>query len=227
MYQARHAVEQRIRAEEQQRISRFNELAAYAMMTLETDLTLSFRLAEAAVQIKPTVNAKMVLKSTSSFAFHNSLEGHTGAVLSAEFSTDGARALTASWDGTARLWDASSGQELRILRRDWSYGLRFAAFSPDGARVLTVSLDGPARLWDVSSSQTLGVREGHTKSVKSSVFPMNAARVATTSDDGTARLWPAADYKGILKAINENKVRGVIRQLTKEEKTRYGFTDLN
>ncbi len=184
MYQARHAVEQRNKAEEQQRISRSNELAAYAMMTLETDPTLSFRLAEAAVQIKPTVNAKMALASTLPFTFHNSLEGHTERI------TD-------------------------------------AVFPPDGARVLTASDDGTARLWDASSGETLGVREGHTKSVRSSVVPTNAAHVATTSDDGTAQLWPAADYKGILKAINENKVRGVIRQLTKEEKTRYGFTDLN
>ena len=96
MYQARLAVEQRHRAEEQQRISRSNELAAYAMMTLETDPTLGFRLTEAAVQIKPTVNAKMALESTLSFAFHNSLEGHTSAVVSAEFSPDGARVFTVS-----------------------------------------------------------------------------------------------------------------------------------
>jgi hypothetical protein len=34
-----------------------------------------------------------------------SLKGHEAYVSSAAFSPDGARAVTASWDNTARLWD--------------------------------------------------------------------------------------------------------------------------
>jgi WD40 repeat protein len=33
-------------------------------------------------------------------------QGHTDQVLSAIFSPDGRRVLTASWDHTARLWEA-------------------------------------------------------------------------------------------------------------------------
>ena len=43
------------------------------------------------------------------------LEGHTGAVLSAAFSPDGTRVITASDDQTARLWDAATGKALATL----------------------------------------------------------------------------------------------------------------
>src|ERR1051325_7305832 len=38
------------------------------------------------------------------------LEGHTAAVLCAAFSSDGRQLVTASYDGTAKIWDAASGR---------------------------------------------------------------------------------------------------------------------
>ena len=51
---------------------------------------------------------------------------------SATFSPDGARIVTASADRTARLWDATIGQEI-IALRGHEDGVQGAAFSPDGA----------------------------------------------------------------------------------------------
>ena len=62
------------------------------------------------------------------------LEGHDGAVFSAAFSPDGARIVTASADGTARIWDAATGSPVGepLRQRDAVFS---AAFSPDGARM--------------------------------------------------------------------------------------------
>src|SRR4029077_12954622 len=46
--------------------------------------------------------------SASDCKFRAALVGHTGLVDSAIFSPDGSRVLTASWDGTARLWDVKT-----------------------------------------------------------------------------------------------------------------------
>src|SRR5262249_11302241 len=40
------------------------------------------------------------------------LEGHADRVSSIQFDRSGERAVSASWDGTVRIWDASSAKEL-------------------------------------------------------------------------------------------------------------------
>jgi WD40 repeat protein len=68
-------------------------------------------------------------------------------VRSASFSPDGACIITASYDRTARIWDASSGEEIVCLRghEDW---VQSAAFLPDPARIVTASEDRTARIWN-------------------------------------------------------------------------------
>jgi WD40 repeat protein len=53
-------------------------------------------------------------------------------------------------DGTARIWDVASFEELAELE-DPENRISAAVFSPDGTRLLTRSNSGPARIWDVSS----------------------------------------------------------------------------
>jgi WD40 repeat protein len=68
-------------------------------------------------------------------------------VTSAAFSPDGSRIVTASRDGTVRIWDAATAREIAVLRgHDGS--VISAAFSPDGLRIVTASGDETARMWD-------------------------------------------------------------------------------
>jgi WD40 repeat protein len=63
---------------------------------------------------------------------------------------DGSRMVTASDDGTARIWDAASGGEIRLLRGH-DGEVRSASFSSDGRRIVTASEDRTARIWDAAS----------------------------------------------------------------------------
>ena len=67
---------------------------------------------------------------------------------SAAFSGDGKRVVTASWDNTARIWDAESGKQIAVLKGH-AGSVISAAFSGDGKRVVTASSDNTARIWDV------------------------------------------------------------------------------
>ena len=109
----------------------------------------------------------------------------------AVFSPDGQRVLTASWDNTARLWDAATGAELLVLKGHEG-PVTSAVFSPDGRRVLTASQDKTARLWDAATGAELLVLKGHENWVTSAVFSPDGRRVLTASGDHTARLWDAA-----------------------------------
>ena len=81
-------------------------------------------------------------------AFTKDFKGHDGAVHSAAFSPDGRRVVTASVDGTARIWDAETQTQIAVLKGH-DNGVRSAAFSPDGRRVVTASDDETARIWNV------------------------------------------------------------------------------
>ena len=78
------------------------------------------------------------------------------------FSPDGARILTASWDETAKLWDAASGKLIASFAHQGI--VYYAAFSPDGARILTASADKTAKLWDAASGKLIASFEHQHRS---------------------------------------------------------------
>ena len=69
---------------------------------------------------------------------------HGKMMYRAEFSPDGSKVLTTSNDHTARLWDATTGRELLMLRHDGE--VYDGAFSWDGTRIVTCSQDKTARI---------------------------------------------------------------------------------
>ena len=115
---------------------------------------------------------------------------HQNNILTAIFSPDGARVLTASADRTARIWDASNGQPLGPALPH-GYWVWSAAFNKEASQVVTASWDHTARVWDARTGQALTPALQHGDAVFSAVFSPDGLRVATASRDGTARIWDA------------------------------------
>ena len=78
------------------------------------------------------------------------LIGHEHLVAKAIFNHRGDRVLTASFDGTARVWDTATRAEL--FRLEGGEAMTSAAFSADDLMVVTTSLKQTARLWYIPSS---------------------------------------------------------------------------
>ena len=121
---------------------------------------------------------------------------HDASVTSEQFSPDGQRVVTTSYDRTARLWDAASGKPIGEPMKHQDM-VRSAQFSRDGQRVVTASDDRTARLWDAASGKPIGEPMKHEDTVISAEFSPDGHRVMTASNDKTARFWDAASGKPI------------------------------
>jgi WD40 repeat protein len=117
------------------------------------------------------------------------LRGHEEYVLRAVFSPDGKRIVTASRDGTARVWNAD-GFGTPILLDHPSLLVREAAFSPDGERIVTQDI-GQGRVWNADGSGTPVVIGGSQDVICPAAFSPDGKRIVTGSKDKRARVWNA------------------------------------
>jgi WD40 repeat protein len=115
------------------------------------------------------------------------LTGHTSHVWSVSVSADGKRVLTSSTDKTLRLWDADTGQCLRVFEGHTGRVAFGAALSPDGKRVLSGSDDKTLRLWDADTGKEIRLMTGHTANVDGVAFGPDG--MAISVGDRTMRLW--------------------------------------
>ena len=115
--------------------------------------------------------------------------GHAGPVSSAAFSPDGKRIVTASWDKTARIWDAATGKPIGDPLTGHDGVVMSAAFSPDGKRIVTASEDKTARIWDAATGKPIGdPLTGHEDAVISAAFSPDGKRIVTASGQDGADL---------------------------------------
>ncbi len=142
------------------------------------------------------------------------LRGHTDYIQDIEFGPDG-RVVTASRDGTAKIWDLSSRREVATLRVPTGAVLSVAV-SPDGDLIATASADGTVKLWDAATGREWLTLFGHNRTVYSAAFSPDGRLFATASVDGTVAL-----YLLPIDELRELARDRVTRTLTDEECREY------
>ena len=98
----------------------------------------------------------------------------------AVFSPDGKRLATASWDQTAKVWDASTGKETFTLR-DHRERVTGVAFSPDGKYLATASCDSTVKIWDGRTGKELLTLRGFAGFVGCVAFSPDSKHLAVAS----------------------------------------------
>jgi WD40 repeat protein/serine/threonine protein kinase len=113
------------------------------------------------------------------------LSGHKQWVMAFAFSGDDRRLASASMDGTIKVWDADTGQEIQ----SYPGGAGALAFSKDGQHLASGHGDGTIKIWDLSTGQTTHVLRGHPRSVRALAYTPDGRRLASASDDGSVKIW--------------------------------------
>jgi WD40 repeat protein len=116
-----------------------------------------------------------------------SFAGHDDAVCSVALAADGRHMVSASADGTARVWDTETGEQ-RVVFRGHRGPVRCVALSPDGQLAVTGGPDG-FRVWDPASGQEYRAAAESQGSIRSLALPADGRRLLTGGEDGTVRLW--------------------------------------
>ena len=126
------------------------------------------------------------------------LEGHTDSVSSVCFSPNRRQLASGSDDNSVRVWDLSSGREVKKLEGHASW-VTSVCFSPDGSQLASGSLDRRVRVWDLSSGREVKKLEGHTASVRSVCFGPDGRQLASGSDDESVRVWDLSSGREVKK----------------------------
>jgi WD40 repeat protein/uncharacterized caspase-like protein len=139
------------------------ELGTYGPIDSVTGFTIAYS-PDGKTFAAGSTDKTIKLWDRSTGAVSHTLTGHAGTVTSVAFSPDGKILASGSaslvlkrgeaLNGSVKLWDVSTGTELRTLKSglDTVYSV---ALSPDGGTLAAGSADDTIRLWDVSTGAEL------------------------------------------------------------------------
>jgi WD40 repeat protein len=133
------------------------------------------------------------------------LEGHVSWNTVAEYDFSGKQYVTASDDGTARVWDATTG--LPVLRLDTQDDLVSAIhYDPTGARIVTATDKGSLIIWDSKTGGQLHDLQGHTDAISTAFFSHDGKKLVSASADHTARIWEVSSGRQLYPLSHKSDV---------------------
>ena len=128
--------------------------------------------------------------------FSTMIDGRVNAI---DFSADNAWLASASWDGTARVWDMATGEEAAFFEHGGTE-LYDVQFSPDGAFMATAAGDF-AGVWDRTANALLVSFEMPNEADAIEVaFSPSGGHVAVAYTTGDAIIYDAATGARIIEA---------------------------
>jgi WD40 repeat protein len=145
----------------------------------------------------PEADGAVALRSLPGGRRTATLLGHEDAVRATAFSADGRIVVTGSADGTARVWDARTGDPIRVLRGHRGLGadvgvspaVESVAASRDGSTLATTGYDETARVWSAWAAPRVALLPQGGAAPNDLAFDRGGRRIVTANGDGTVRIW--------------------------------------
>ncbi|KAI5942735.1 WD repeat-containing protein 86 [Manis javanica] len=142
---------------------------------------------------------------------HQTLRGHTGAVLCLALDTPGHTAFTGSTDGTIRSWDILSGEQLRVFQEHQGSVICLELVNQ---HVYSGSADRTVKCWVADTGEPVRTFTAHRHSV--SALKYHAGTLFTGCGDARARAFDAQSgalqrvFRGHAFVINCIQVHGQV-----------------
>ena len=178
--------------------SRSQEAAALATSQLAVDPAESVRNAREALDARATPAAEVALRAAlEESRVRVGLVGHSDSVEAATYRRDGTTLATASTDGTARLWSATTGRQLGPALRGHRKAVAVVQFDEDGGRLMTAGLDGTVRIWDTKTYRRLALLRSGAPALYASMAALSSdgSYVVTAGRRNDAVVWDVATQK--------------------------------
>jgi WD40 repeat protein len=119
------------------------------------------------------------------------IKGHTHQVFHVAFSPDGSRLASASKDGTVRLWDVATSEEIRTLKGHKGQ-VNAVAYSPDGKHLSSGGGDHTVKVWNAATGRETRTLTGHTNPIYGVAFSPDGKHLASIGADYVVKVWDVA-----------------------------------
>jgi WD40 repeat protein len=118
------------------------------------------------------------------------LLGHVDAITDVVDFGEGDEILSASWDGTLRLWNRRDGTPIQVFE-GLSSPIEIVAVSETQDFAVTVGRDSIVRKWDLRTGRRVMDLQGNTAEILVVRFVGNDGRIVTGDGDGNVVVWDA------------------------------------
>ena len=146
--------------------------------------------------------------------------GHSGSVLTVDWSPDGTKVASGSSDDTVKIWNPDTGAVEKTLSH--SGDVRQIAWSPDGTVLASASNDYTVNIWNANTGQLVKTLTHGTKSsssggdnVRSLAWSPDGDYIVTgvedysASSDTNIRIWKVSDGTVLRNIASTNAVYAV------------------
>ena len=151
-----------------------------------------------------------VWELSSGEALHILTEEYTGGIYAATVTPDGRLVVSASWDGSLKMWDipatfvadlAGSTLPPHTEHMGRVNAVNAVSVTPDGQQVVSASWNGSLKVWMLTSGKELRTFIGHTDGVNAVAVTPNGRLVVSASSDKTLKLWDLVSGVGLRTLI--------------------------
>ncbi len=126
--------------------------------------------------------------SRASTSLERIFSSHIGSVRACAVTPDGRRVISASLDGTLKIWGLDAGRVLATWQ-SLAGSVNGCAVTPDGRRVVSAFFNGTLKVWDLDAGRVLATFQGHADEVTACVVTPDGRRVISASADQTLKVW--------------------------------------